>query len=424
MYLDYNYESPVYKLLVGSFELTARLRAALPPLCSFGCFCPGRKRSGRYLGRCIDSEVYKSNERDQIDTSPTIPSEFRSILEGRISRRRQQHPCVRFSMCTKCNHQEDGVFMSCFGLGGARIGVASTATSLDSSPVKHQKLGGSGWTYHGRSYGVTPAVGLVDLLISPLVNYASFNYTENGPSTFTVSVNLTPNIIEVSPVTTNSTPTNIEPTGNLTTNAFLALNVLSQISSNNAISVLGNAVTFNQPNGAARYPLINAEQVTTRSLEDSLIAIIDDLLVAFGAAQTVEITTPLNVPLSATYSAIRIGSNKYIFATLGINLVLLALVAIEAYRTRLWSKMTKFNFRDIGSVVVAASAGGCAISETSAALRKASQISWEDDSSKRATGKIYVKFMASSNKPVIADTGSQELELKDSSIPLKNHNTT
>lgn len=237
-------------------------------------------------------------------------------------------------------------------------------------------------------------------------------------SNFTVAVNMTTQTIEISPTTGDKGAINIEATGNLTTNAVMALSVLSHITSNNVISVLGNALMHNQPSVAAQNPQLSSDEISTQGLEDSITALIDDLLVAFGASQPVLLNNSTNVTLTGIYIAIRIGSDKYVFAILGINLFFLAIVAIKAWRTRLWKEMTRFNFTDIKSVVVAASSGGRSISETCATLHKSSQTHWQGDSGSQTVGEVMVKLVRDNDRPVFIEAGSQELELRGGAVPL------
>jgi hypothetical protein len=91
---------------------------------------------------------------------------------------------------------------------------------------------------------------------------------------------------------------------------------------------------------------------------DSFSAIIDDLLVGYGAVQIVIGNDTISTPLSITVEAARIGKPGYIYATLGLNLLTLFLVLLEAARTRFWSRLRKFNYLDLESAIVASSAGG------------------------------------------------------------------
>jgi hypothetical protein len=238
------------------------------------------------------------------------------------------------------------------------------------------------------------------------------------PSAFNVLVNKTSQTIEVSPISNATSPTmDIEPTGNLSTSVVLGLNVLSQVAGNSVVSVLGNAIQFNLANVGAQNPDFSREEVYVRGLQDSITIILDDLLGSFAAVQILSMNASTTVPLTAHYKATRIGSDKYIFAILGINIVILFLVVVEAMRTHLWVKMTDFNFTDIKCVIVAASSGGHAISETCIARCKILSTRWKGNADKEVFKTVLVKLVESKEGAALVGSGFED-ELKSSASPL------
>jgi hypothetical protein len=186
---------------------------------------------------------------------------------------------------------------------------------------------------------------------------------EFQPSLFAVSANLTSKAITViqKPLLQGQSIENIEPSGNLTANVMLSLDRLSRMSNNFDQSVLGGPISWNVVNVNNSNPGLTEEEADILGLEDSITAILDDLLFAFGAAELVlaQATTP--TPFSGSYDSIKVGSDKYIFATLGINVAVLIFLAAEAARAMFWNGLTKFNYTDVKRVIVASSAGGMSI---------------------------------------------------------------
>jgi hypothetical protein len=98
--------------------------------------------------------------------------------------------------------------------------------------------------------------------------------------------------------------------------------------------------------------------VVLAAVADFFSAIVDDLLVGYGASQIIVGNDTISTPLNITVEAARIGEPGYIYATLGLNLLNLSLVLLEVARTRFWSRLRKFNYLDLKSAIVASSAGG------------------------------------------------------------------
>ncbi|KAK5134740.1 hypothetical protein LTR08_006115 [Meristemomyces frigidus] len=99
------------------------------------------------------------------------------------------------------------------------------------------------------------------------------------------------------------------------------------------------------------------------SLEDSFTAVLDDILVAYGAAQIALANDVQYVPLVATDRAIAIDDDVYIYIALGMSIALLAYHILVIFRTRLWADLQLFNPFDFKFVVIAASAGGRGIAQ-------------------------------------------------------------
>ena len=210
------------------------------------------------------------------------------------------------------------------------------------------------------------------IAIAAADSYAPLNQTHCSVtfalSNFTVAVNATTHSILVDPQSTTSHALpNIEPTGRLIANAMYSVNLLSRMSTSLYVSVLGETLFHNIETLRARYSsdatTAVSPSVVNTAIADSFAAVLDDILVAFGAAQLVLSNASTAAPITGIYQAVRIGQNAYIYATLGINILLLVAVAVEMVRTRLWRKLPVFDYSDITSVAVAASAGGMELAD-------------------------------------------------------------
>jgi beta-xylosidase len=106
------------------------------------------------------------------------------------------------------------------------------------------------------------------------------------PATFTVSVNVSSSSISVRYASVSST--NIEPSGHLVSNAIDSVNLLARMSNTHYVSVLGNTLSLNVLNMQQRYNAsMTEEDTTTSAVANSFTAMIDDILVAYGASQIV-----------------------------------------------------------------------------------------------------------------------------------------
>ena len=210
------------------------------------------------------------------------------------------------------------------------------------------------------------------IAIAAVDSYAHLNQTHCAVtftlSNFTVAVNTTTHSILVDPQSTaGHALSDIEPTGRLVANAMYSVNLLSRMSNSLYVSILGETLIHNIKTLRARYSSDTATaaspQVMNAAIADSFAAILDDILAAFGAAQLFLSNASTAAPITGIYQAVRIGQDAYIYATLGVNILLLVAVAVEMVRTRLWRKLPIFDYSDIPSVAVAASAGGVGLAE-------------------------------------------------------------
>jgi hypothetical protein len=199
--------------------------------------------------------------------------------------------------------------------------------------------------------------------------YTSLNQTQCSvvfkPQGFDIFVNMTEQSISVTPSPNITDIVDPEPTGSLMNNAMWSLNLLSRMSPSLYVSVLGNTLQNNVNNVlAAQDANMTEEEIedaTLGAISDSFTTILDSILVSFGSAQLALAYSNTTTTVASTLPALQIGQDRYIFATAGINAILLLSIIIEAARTKLWHKLPLFNYTNIETMLVAASARGKSI---------------------------------------------------------------
>ena len=182
----------------------------------------------------------------------------------------------------------------------------------------------------------------------------------------------------------------IDPNGYLMENVMASLGLLAQMAASPSFETLGRSLndnwnTSNQSIGfQANIDGWNATQETYNTsavsvgndtslfsaVQDSFNAILDDIIGGFGAAQLYWETDmnsksvdTIQLPLDSQYSAIRLGQDGYMLATLAINLFILVLAIEESIRTRYWTGLPLLDNLSSTSMVVASSAGGTGVAE-------------------------------------------------------------
>ena len=233
---------------------------------------------------------------------------------------------------------------------------------------------------------------------------------------FMVDVNVTSSTMSVAEVDQAPTPQDPPFDGNscLRSNAMASLSLLAQTAASITFETLGeslanNLLTFNQSierqssNGISSnvtydpgHVFQGNETSILQAAEDSFNAMLDDILVGYGAAQlfwsfgadNFSITNRY-IPVNSTYSATRLGQDGYIFATLAINLVLIIIGVEEVIRTRNWERMPLLDYLNLKSVIVATSAGGKGISED-CHRRHPEGASWDGNNSSKEAAAVRI----------------------------------
>lgn len=204
------------------------------------------------------------------------------------------------------------------------------------------------------------------ILVTAGSSYIDLNRTQCevslAPTQFTVSVDVADKFISVMPInktkTAGSAFSSFDSTAGLARSAMDQLNGLGMISTTLYTSVIGDALMSN-----IRATTNNSSSLTTfAAMADSFSAMLDDLLLMIGSSQFFvpdagagDFST---VDAHLTVQAVRVGEAKYVFAVFAICVVLLFAVAAEAFRTRVWRWLPRWDFMDATCLVLASAVAG------------------------------------------------------------------
>lgn len=100
------------------------------------------------------------------------------------------------------------------------------------------------------------------------------------------------------------------------------------------------------------------EEINLTGIENSVTAMMDDLLVAYASAQLMIANDTKTVNATVTYAAVRLGQPVYVYSVFLVNLAIILIVVLEAFRTRGWTHLTTFDYNDLSSLATASSRGG------------------------------------------------------------------
>ena len=182
------------------------------------------------------------------------------------------------------------------------------------------------------------------------------------PTAFNVTVNRLQKSITVK-AQASAEVQDIDPTGHLQANVMHSINLLARMSLSLYVSVLGETLNRNVERMQKQKPHLNRTEAVFSAVAESFTAIIDDVLVAYGASQ---ISNAHDTTFSAsrrTVEAVQIGQRLYRHLVFSLNSLIILVIAFEAFHTRCWISLPKLNYLDIKSVIIASSAGGGGIAK-------------------------------------------------------------
>ena len=177
------------------------------------------------------------------------------------------------------------------------------------------------------------------------------------PTIFNVTIDRSQQSISVVPQD-SAEAHDIDPTHRLQAHAIHSLYLLARMSPSLYVSVLGESLSRNIERMQKQRPHLPRAEVVTLAVAESFTAIIDDILVAYGASQIVNAQDTTLTAAHGIVEAAQIGQPFYHNLVWTLNSLIIMIVAFEATRTRCWRSLTRFNYLDSKSVIIAASAGG------------------------------------------------------------------
>ena len=212
-----------------------------------------------------------------------------------------------------------------------------------------------------------------------------------APMAFNVSVNRLQHSIVVE-AQDSFEPQDIDTTGHLQANVMHSINLLARMSPSLYVSVLGETLSRNVERMRKQKPYLNQTAAVLSAAEESFTAIIDDVLVAYGASQ---ISNSHDTTVSAArgvVQAVQIGQPLYRHLMFTLNSLIIFVVVFEAAHTRCWNRLMKFNYLDIKGVVIASSAGGDGIAKAVLNDHHDNGVEWIADPSDPVAGAMRVEW--------------------------------
>jgi hypothetical protein len=132
----------------------------------------------------------------------------------------------------------------------------------------------------------------------------------------------------------------------------------------------------------------------------SLELMLDDMLLGFSSAQLMLVPggNVTNNNVLATVGAVKFGTAEYVYAVAVLNFIIVALLIEEAIAHHGWKGLTKFNYNDMKSVVVASSMGGPAIANRVVQKNRERGNSWIANPADDDVGTLRVKLVGHHEK--------------------------
>jgi hypothetical protein len=188
------------------------------------------------------------------------------------------------------------------------------------------------------------------------------------PTKFNVTVDISGRNITVHKASESSSVHDIDPHHNITHVTMRQLELIANDQTNFYRSTVGD--TFNASISDYRTSIMNTTKesmsesaLVLKGVENALISLVDDILVACASAQSMVAGFKKPAPTLVYVDAIRVGSRRYIISSACIIFLIIALFIAEAIRMRGWKELPTFDYLDDRMLVVGASKGGRGIAE-------------------------------------------------------------
>ncbi len=211
------------------------------------------------------------------------------------------------------------------------------------------------------------------ILVTAGSNYARLNSTQCdvylAPTAFSVGVNVADKLMTVLPMTNErraDSPPSFDPTGGLATTIMNQINGLGMSSTSLYTSVVGDALESNI-RAASANSSSSEPSLTFGAMADSFSVMVDEILLSIASIQLFIPNVTIGnssigdfsfVDAHLTVQAIRLGEAKYVMAAFAMCAALMATVVIEAFRTKIWRSLPKWDFMDTTCLVLASAVAG------------------------------------------------------------------
>ena len=220
------------------------------------------------------------------------------------------------------------------------------------------------------------------------------------PRSFNVSVSLQGRNITITPLSSPSPVADIEPSRNLSHTVMRQLEIIANDQTNFYTSLVGDSLNASVSDYKASLPIstsLNADGITLAGVTNSMNAMLDDMLVAYGSAQLMIAKDAVEISARVERHAIQLGEGIYIYSTFAVNCLVLLLVLTEIIRTRAWRDMVAFDYADPIALVIGSSAGGrevadevIAVCTTSSHIVGTGSTLWKDNGLRSEASEVQV----------------------------------
>jgi hypothetical protein len=207
-----------------------------------------------------------------------------------------------------------------------------------------------------------PTIGTQYLGIAAGEDYKSLNQTQCAvnfvPTMFNITVQSAGNLTVV-PV---SSAPDIDPSGNITHTAIRQMELIANDQTNLYQSLLGNSFFASIGDYIVSQASLpsppSAENATLSGLQNSVAAMLDDILGQYASAQLMVGNQSDAVEAQVMVASMQIGQRVYVLAEVVINIIVLLLVIGEGVRTRGWRGLVEWDYMDVRCLVVGSFKGG------------------------------------------------------------------
>lgn len=175
------------------------------------------------------------------------------------------------------------------------------------------------WTAHTSDSG-----NMIGVTTSKKGRYTELNQTQCdvhvAPASFKVSAKYTERSIKAKQ--SGQAPYDPDPTGRLQWVVMNSINLLARMSPSLYVSVLGDALEPSVNAMTSRNPDFSEEEATTSGIAEAFSAMIDDILVAYGASQLVHAKDSTSMAATTHSATVQIGkSATYLYLATTVHAI-------------------------------------------------------------------------------------------------------